>query len=97
MTFILTDDKPERDDLQLANHAWRPIAAEIARSKIIDTERSKTIAFNLCTKVKASEARQISEHLRQLLESDGLPESIDPDAARLVVGFAGSSYGFEVC
>ncbi|MEO0608659.1 MAG: hypothetical protein AAFY82_10540 [Pseudomonadota bacterium] len=97
MTFILIGNKPEKDDLQLANRAWRPIAAEIARSKLIDGERCETIAFHLCTKVDALEAKRISDHLRQMLKSGELPTSIDPDAAHLVVDFAGSSDGFEVC
>ena len=97
MTFVLTDEKPDTDDLQLANRDWRPIAAEIARSGLIDSERSETIAFHLCTKVSEPEAKRISEHLRQLLESDDLPVSIDPGAAQLVINFSGSSHGFEIC
>ena len=97
MTFILTDDKPDTSDLQLANRDWRPIAAEVARSELIASERTETIALHLCTKVSASEAKRISEHLRQLLESDELPKSIDPGAAQLVVDFTGSSHGFEIC
>jgi len=97
MTFISTGNKPDMNDLQLANQVWRPIAAEIVRSKLIDGERSETIAFHLCTKVKASEAKRISEHLCQLLKCDELPKSIDRDAAHLVVDFTGSSHGFEIC
>ena len=97
MTFILTDDQPDKDDLVLANRAWRPIAAEIARSDLIDDDRSESIAFHLCTKVDALEAKRISNHLKNLLRRGDLPSSIDPETARWVVDFAGSSDGFEVC
>ena len=97
MTFILTDIVREENNLQFANRTWRPIAAEIARSKLIDDERAEKIGFHLCTEVKASEAKQISEHLKILLKNGELPSSISPDAALLVADFASSSHGFEVC
>jgi len=97
MTFILIDDNPEKDALVLANRHWRLIADEVVRSQLIEGQRAETIAIHVCTKVKALEATAISEHLRQLLKRDGLPKSIDPNAAQLVVDFASSSDGFEVC
>jgi len=97
MTFILVDDRPDKDDLQLANRLWRPIAADIGRSGIMLDERSEKIAFHLCTKVTAFEAKRISHYLRQRLESGNLPISVDLHAVRLVIAFAASSDGFEVC
>ena len=97
MTFILIDRATDSNDLQIANRVWRPIAAEIARSNLIDSKRSETIAFHLCTKVNDAEAKRISRHLFLLLKNDTLPDTIDPVAARQVADFAGSSQGFEVC